>query len=311
MKKVNYLNFEFTLNDNSRVIIIEYNSYINCTIQFDDGRILKNIRICNLKNGEVKYPVDYNGMLFITRQGYEAKIIKHIDSNRNTIQFNDERCTILENIPLGNLRKGRVNNPYHPTAYEVGYLGIGKYKSNERIGETLKSTKHYSVWFSMLTRCYSKNMQKDYPTYIGCSVDKKWHNFQVFAEWFEENYNPDYMKKWQLDKDILFEGNKIYSPETCRLVPKDINTLLVIPANKKSNLPTGVSLDKPSGKYITELSKYGKKYKIGRSLTAEEAFQIYRIAKEDYIKEVASLWKGLISEDIYKKLLSVKIVNRM
>ena len=30
----------------------------------------------------------------------------------------------------------------------------------------------------------------------------------------------------EIDKDLLYEGNKIYSPETCCLIPKEINTTL-------------------------------------------------------------------------------------
>lgn len=305
MKKPDYLNCMFTISDGSKVVVIEHISYINCTIKFEDGTILKNIRLSNLKTGKVKYPTNYNGMIFTTRQGYEATIIKHIDCNKNIIQFNDERKTILENVTLGNLRTGKVSNPYHKSVFGIGFLGLGRYKSTSGKGSALKSTKYYTVWLSMFTRCYSKNVKKDYPTYVDCSVDERWHNFQVFAEWFEKNYNPETMQGWQLDKDIKVKGNKIYSPESCLFIPKDINCFSLSRIIKKSEMPQGVYFSKQGNKYIAEMSRFGKRYKIGRYTTPEEASLNYSIAKEKHARELAEVWKE--NEDIYNYLINFKV----
>jgi hypothetical protein len=54
-------------------------------------------------------------------------------------------------------------------------------------------------------------------------VCNEWHNFQNFAEWFCKNYCDASMDKWQLDKDIIVPGNRVYSPETCCFVPNAVN----------------------------------------------------------------------------------------
>jgi hypothetical protein len=54
----------------------------------------------------------------------------------------------------------------------------------------------------MLKRRYSKKGEH-YKYYKDVKICEEWYNFQNFAEWFENNYNPETMQSWQLDKDIL------------------------------------------------------------------------------------------------------------
>ena len=69
--------------------------------------------------------------------------------------------------------------------------------------------------------CYDENELKKEPSYIGCKVCEEWLNFQNFARWIYDNkYECDDL---ELDKDLLIKGNKIYSPNTCCLLPHEIN----------------------------------------------------------------------------------------
>ena len=102
--------------------------------------------------------------------------------------------------------------------YGIGFIGVGNYKSRNKTGHT----KAYNAWAAMLQRCYDSKLHLRNPTYKECSVIEEWYNFQNFAGWFEKNYIDGY----QLDKDLLIKGNKIYSPETCCFVPKEINLIL-------------------------------------------------------------------------------------
>lgn len=79
----------------------------------------------------------------------------------------------------------------------------------------------YRTWKSMLARCYSIKTQERQPTYKGCSVSDEWLTFSVFKNWMEKQ---DWEDK-QLDKDLLFEGNKVYSSETCVFVTRMVSTL--------------------------------------------------------------------------------------
>lgn len=77
----------------------------------------------------------------------------------------------------------------------------------------------------MFYRCYDKKYQEKQPTYIGCSVSTEFQNFQNFAEWYYK-YKYECNYPLELDKDLLYEGNKIYSPSRCCLIPKEINTVI-------------------------------------------------------------------------------------
>ena len=73
----------------------------------------------------------------------------------------------------------------------------------------------------MLRRCYGKNRTA---CYKGCTVHEVWHNLQVFAQWYNENYPKDGCDVvYQLDKDIKIKGNKEYRPEACQFVAQDVN----------------------------------------------------------------------------------------
>ena len=143
------------------------------------------------------------------------------------------------------------------------------------------------------------------PTYRGCLVAEEWHNFQVFAKWFHENYKPEYMQNWHLDKDILVKGNKIYSPETCCFIPVEINLLLGKSKSKRGEYPIGVI--KTKNRYIAVIGHEKRKIHIGSFLTINEAFIAYKNFKEKCIKEVADKYKDQITAKTYQALYNYKV----
>ncbi len=179
-----------------------------------------------------------------------------------------------------------------------GYCGIGKYRT--RING--KHTVAYIKWYNMFYRCYSDEYHKKSPSYTECSVDERWYNFQVFAEWFEDKYSSGY----QLDKDLLLKGNKIYSPETCCLIPKEINISIMGCIKSRGDYPLGVFMKR--GRFKAEISKDGKSIDLGSYDTPEEAFEAYKIAKESWLKELANKWKGRISNTSYEALYKWEIL---
>ena len=176
----------------------------------------------------------------------------------------------------------------------IGYIGIGKYN-------TVTNRKFYMLWYNMLLRCYDEKTQLNKPTYINCSVVPEWLNFQIFAEWCEQNYIDGFV----LDKDILFKGNKIYGPDTCCFVPQEINKLFTKTNKLRGNLPIGISLKRK--RYSVQVNRYGKHHYYGCFDTPEQAFHIYKYEKTRYIREVAKKWKDKISQKVFDSLINYKI----
>jgi len=127
----------------------------------------------------------------------------------------------------------------------------------------------YLKWSDMLNRCYSDKCQEKFPTYVGCTVCDEWLIFSVFKRWMEK-------QKWQgmhLDKDLLVEGNKRYSPDTCVFVDRSTNTLLNDRAAARGHLPIGVA---KNGKgYRSVCRNGGNKVHLRTYPTEEQAHAVY------------------------------------
>lgn len=160
----------------------------------------------------------------------------------------------------------------------------------------------YKQWSAMLGRCYSNYVHSNQKTYQSCKTCDEWHKFSNFFEWYKLNSVDGYM----LDKDILFKGNKLYSPDTCCFVPNDIN-IIFSHKTKQRSLPIGVTMDKARKKYVSRINKGHNQIHIGTFNTAEEAFLAYKQAKEDYIKEVANKWKNRIAPNVYDAMMRYEV----
>lgn len=175
------------------------------------------------------------------------------------------------------------------------------------IDSEIKKTKVYKRWYDIHYRSYSSQLHKRYPTYIGCSVCDEWHDFYDFQSWNKENYYEVIINgkksKMDLDKDILFKGNKVYSPETCIFVPHEINTLFTIRKSNKGDLPVGVHYDAEKNRYRAQVQSK----KLGRFKKPEQAFAAYKKEKEKLIKEMARIYRNQIPDKLYQAMVHWKV----
>lgn len=242
------------------------------------------------------------GKEFETNNFGRCFVIDYSGTNNVAVAFYQPFCIVK--CSMLNLKRGRVSNPMKQTVYGKGYLGVGKYSPSSE-------TRVYKLWKNMLERVYCSNVRYARMSYEGVEVCEEWCNFQNFAEWCETqkflNAKDVKGKSYQLDKDILVKGSKVYSPKTCCFVPPEINSLFIKQQNTRGEFPIGVWFDRRSGKYQACVSKNGETVCLGLFETPKKAFEHYKKVKESHIKEVAEIWKDRIDGKVYKALLTWEI----
>lgn len=135
----------------------------------------------------------------------------------------------------------------------------------------------YRDWHNMIHRCYGGRLS----AYQGVTVTEKWHYFMNFYAWWAKNYRPGYA----LDKDLLVEGNKVYSPEMCMYIPIWLNSYIA----GYSNHAKGVTFDKNLGKFKAQRSKNDPRGRyIGYFDTEEEAHAAWEF-ENGFDKDLESL----------------------
>lgn len=178
---------------------------------------------------------------------------------------------------------GAIKDKLKPSVYGIGFIGDGRFKSS--LGN--KGTRAYNLWKRMLARCYDNKTQEKRPTYVGCTVCEEWHNFQNFAEWYEENYPKDGCD-YHLDKDLKILGNREYSPDGCMFVSPMVNTFISDASAARGEFMIGVCWHKRSKKLIAQCRDPitgGQKY-LGSFLSEIEAHLAWRQRKSDLAIEV-------------------------
>lgn len=181
-----------------------------------------------------------------------------------------------------------------PAVYGIGYHGLLYTNSKEEA---------YKRWHWIMNRCYSPAVHELYSEYEDCEICEEWYNFSNFKLWYDE-----YILPWKsleievdIDKDILFKGNKLYSPDTVSLVPSEINSLF-INCSSTGGLPLGIW--KEGKKYRAGMTFLGHKIKLGTFDTVEAAFARYKEYKEDFIKDLAEQYKDKIADRTYQAMMN-------
>lgn len=243
---------------------------------------------------------DCVGKILKSKNSGDFKILKY-NNNRNVeIQFlNTGYETSVE---LVQVKRGNVKDRYLPSVYGIGIIG-DKYQ----VSEGGKNTKEYILWCHMLERCYSDSYKKKYPTYEGCEVSDNFKSYEYFYEWCNKQIGFG-IDDFQLDKDLLVKGNKVYSESTCIFLPQEINSLLVKRESMRGKCLIGVSWHKRDKVFTARVNKNkGKLEYLGYYNTELEAFNAYKIAKEAFVKEQANNWKSQIDIRAYNALMNYKV----
>lgn len=156
------------------------------------------------------YDVGYVG---VSKDGLEYMVIER----------NGRKCKVkftltgsIYEVTCESVRTGGIKDYKAPSIAGVGIVGFKG------------ATKHrlYKRWQHMILRCYDTR-DSDYKTYgaKGIRVCQRWHYFPHYIEDVEKMENYDKLVQdganWHLDKDLA--GQKLYSPQTVRIISKKEN----------------------------------------------------------------------------------------
>ncbi len=150
--------------------------------------------------------------------------------------------------------------------------------------ENRKQKVYWSRWRQMLRRAYSSEFQEIHKSYIGVTVCEEWHLLSNFVDWMKKQ---DWIGK-DLDKDIMYPKNKVYSPDTCIFIAPYINKLMTNSMDKIGKHPTGVHYVKHLKKYRARINVFGKKKHLGYFKTPKGASIAYNNEKIKIIKTIIS-----------------------
>lgn len=242
--------------------------------------------------------IELVGCVYNTRNSGDLVITKYVNKSEVHVRFIKTGYTTV--VSMGNIRKGNIKDRLLPSVYNVGICG------DEIVYINGKHTAEYELWAGVLQRCYSEKDKEKYSAYKDCTVSDNFKYFPYFKEWCNSQigFGQD---GWQLDKDILVKGNKVYSEKTCCFVPREINNLFIKRCANRGIYPLGVSYHTASGKFISNISTDGLQRSLGLFNTPEEAFLVYKQTKEEHIKQVANRWKDRIDTRVYEALMVYKV----
>lgn len=237
----------------------------------------------------------YEGKIYPSNKYGDVEIIEYINSSKVKIRFINTNHTKEEN--LGSVRLGHVRDDSVPTTCGVGFIDV----KGASIGREM--TSWYAVWNAMITRCYNENLRYRHLSYKDCYVSEEWLYLSNFKDWCEKQIGFN-KEGFHLDKDVLAKGKKVYSPETCCFIPKEINCAVTNNKSVRGQFPQGVIYNCTKTRYRARIQRGDKWESLGTYDTPEEAFYAYKPVKETYIKSLANKWKDQIDHRVYEALMN-------
>lgn len=210
-------------------------------------------------------------------------------------------------IPEGRVEKSIWLRETYPTnrssrTKRKSICGFGvndaDYVVNPRINGNRHPCHAYTTWRSMIERCVDGVYKNKHPAYRDAVVCDAWVNFMTFREWYLENY----VEGFDIDKDLLSNGGKVYSPETCIFIPRWLNIFISIEHPDRA-LPAGVHFEPARGKYKASVKDGNKTINIGRYDSVDAASRAYvnyklgaALARKS---EIESISRGLYERVVY------------
>ena len=255
---------------------------------------------------EIDFSISHFGINTLNSLGIKLLIDKCGGEQIILDQIRDAQLEGLLDRRVADSCKKRIRNVINSqndgSYYRVKICGVGF------IPSTLKGKEHRRIrafisWKNMIRRIYN-GYGRFAKCYENCVICEEWLDYGVFKNWYENQRGCGL--KYELDKDLLGNG-KLYSPETCCLLPRELNRMISDRKTKNRELPTGV---KRSGKRFFAQALIGTAEKtyiyLGNFDTQEEASNAYKAFRKKRIAETAQVYydNGELDERAYNALIN-------
>lgn len=216
--------------------------------------------------------------------------------------------SILKDIHMQKLRTLNIKGDGETT--HGFYNSGGEQRTRDAEG---KKTKACQLWENMRVRTqyWPLKDEKRMGRYADVIVCDEWKDFQKFSQWFDQVRVLGFFQDgWQLDKDLLFKGNKEYSPVNCVFLPEEVNKALNIKPRARGSYPVGICPANRSGKIDVRYDCKDERFKLRKYMDEREinlAFDMYKEARKGYIVSLAEKYKEYLDPRAYSALLSYEI----
>lgn len=243
----------------------------------------------------MKIPHDMQvGSVHKTKSNGDIVVLSYDNRSKVKIRFIDTGHET--NAIATHIRLGYVKDVMRKSVCGVGFIGVGPHKTSSG----RKRSDSYIAWHSMMARCYDQNYQAKFPTYKGCTVCAEWHNFQNFAQWYDERSHNENLC---LDKDLACIGNKEYAPDKCMLVSSLVNSFITDSRATRGSFMIGVTA-RGNGKFRSRCSDMtGKSINLGDFCSEVAAHIAWRKMKSMLAQELADMQD---KEEVRDGLLNYK-----
>ena len=219
----------FTNNDGLEYTIIKRYDSVKVRVKFNKSGNEYDVFTSHIPGGLIRDSDAYDfkyavGKKFLNNKGSEMVIIENYGGTKLRVKFT--KSGYETDTDMSAINRGEVKDQYEPSIYNIGC--IGDFDGN------VKYMKEYRKWHGMIERCYNPN-DSHYNSYggKGVTVCERWLNFTNFFNDIHHLPGYDHYKfqngELELDKDLKQFNQtecKVYSPETCVLIPKNVNEAL-------------------------------------------------------------------------------------
>jgi len=158
----------------------------------------------------------------------------------------------------------------------------------------------FSVWNDMVRRVTDTGRRKS-KAYAFASICEDWYEFEKFSAWYVGYTHRK--EGWVLDKDLLGNGSKIYSPETCCFIPHELNQMMVSCRVDSKGMPGVFPV---RGKFCARVRARNVQHHIGTYETPDQAYSAYLDAKSSFLVAEAEKHQGDLPPAVMTAIRSFK-----